>query len=145
MFSIPLNPKLPQKDFEAFVQFLTDYKDWIYDFYFTCRIPPFTQDAMGDVFTNGEEDHNFIIEMALWIQQQTGVTASAVFNNLEVRPSQENLDLFIEEFTPVYDAGIVSATIPHTPLDGNQADPDEVSESIREEHDLAERVGASRD
>lgn len=114
MFSIPLNPKLPQKDFEAFVQFLVDYKDWIYDFYFTCRISPFTQDAMGDVFTNGEEDHNFIIEMVLWLQQTTGVKASAVFNNIEVRPSQENLDLFIEEFTPVYDAGIVSATIPHT-------------------------------
>jgi hypothetical protein len=52
--------------------------------------------------------------LALYIQESTGVTASAVFNNTEVRPSQDNLDLFILNFRQLYDAGIRSVTIPHT-------------------------------
>ena len=41
IFSVPLNPKLSEKDYFAFLGFLTEYKDWIYDVYFTSRIPPF--------------------------------------------------------------------------------------------------------
>ena len=114
MFSVPLNPKLNEKQMSDFIQFLKEYKQYIYDFYFTCRIPPFTQDAMGDVFEGQEEDYNYLINLALYVQSETGVLASAVFNNTEVRPSQQNLDLFIKSFTSVYDAGIRSATIPHT-------------------------------
>jgi hypothetical protein len=114
MFSVPLNPKLDVKNLDEFVAFLSECKEVIYDFYFTCRIAPFTQDAMGDVFIEGEEDHNYLNNLALEIQAFTGITASAVFNNIQVRPSQDNLDLFIENFKPLYDAGIRSATIPHT-------------------------------
>ena len=114
MFSVPLNPKLNEKQMSDFIQFLKEYKQYIYDFYFTCRIPPFTQDAMGDVFEGQEEDYDYLINLALYVQSETGVLASAVFNNTEVRPSQQNLDLFIKSFTSVYDAGIRSATIPHT-------------------------------
>ena len=114
MFSVPLNPKLNENQFADFVSFLKKQKQYIYDFYFTCRIPPFTQDAMGDVFVNKEEDYDYLINMALYVQAETGIPASAVFNNIEVRPSQENLDLFITSFEPVYNAGIRSATIPHT-------------------------------
>jgi predicted O-methyltransferase YrrM len=114
MFSIPLNPKLNEKEFLEFVDFIKEYKDYIYDFYFTARMPPFDQDAMGDVFINGQADHSFLIESALFIQSETGVLASAVFNNTEVRPSQQNLDLFIKNFAQLYDAGIRSVTIPHT-------------------------------
>ena len=114
MFSVPLNPKLKPEQMEEFVQFLSDYKEYIYDFYFTCRIPPFVQDAMGDVFMGGDDDWTYLIELALYIQESTGVTASAVFNNTEVRPSQDNLDLFILNFRQLYDAGIRSVTIPHT-------------------------------
>lgn len=114
MFSVPLNPKLNPNQFSDFLAFLERNKSVIYDFYFTCRIPPFHQDAMGDVFVGGEEDHNYLIEMALHIQNTMGITASAVFNNIEVRPSQENLDIWIENFRPIYEAGIRSATIPHT-------------------------------
>jgi predicted O-methyltransferase YrrM len=114
MFSVPLNPKLKPEQMEEFIQFLSDYKEHIYDFYFTCRIPPFLQDAMGDVFVGGDEDWTYLIELALYIQETTGVTASAVFNNTEVRPSQDNLDLFILNFRQVYEAGIRSVTIPHT-------------------------------
>lgn len=108
-----MNPKLTEKDFQNFLEFLKRNKDLIYDFYFTCRIPPFSQDAMGDTFKN-EEDHNYLVTMALYVQETTGITASAVFNNIEVRPSQQNLDLWIESFKPIYEAGIRSATIPHT-------------------------------
>jgi len=114
MFSVPLNPKLNEKQMSDFIHFLKEYKQYIYDFYFTCRIPPFTQDAMGDVFEGQEEDYDYLINLALYVQSETGVLASAVFNNTEVRPSQQNLDLFIKSFTSVYDAGIRSATIPHT-------------------------------
>ena len=102
------------KSLDEFVDFLNECKEVIYDFYFTCRIAPFTQDAMGDVFLEGEEDHDYLNNLALEIQEFTGITASAVFNNIYVRPTQDNLDLFIETFKPLYDAGIRSATIPHT-------------------------------
>ena len=69
---------------------------------------------MGDVFLGSEEDFDYLNNLALEIQEFTGVTASAVFNNIYVRPSQDNLDLFIQNFKPLYDAGIRSATIPHT-------------------------------
>jgi hypothetical protein len=114
MFSVPLNPKLTEKDFNNFVEFLLRNKSYIFDFYFTCRIPPFTQDAMGDTFIGGEDDHDQLIKVALHLQEITGITASAVFNNIEVRPDQKNLDLFIENFRPIYESGIKSITIPHT-------------------------------
>jgi hypothetical protein len=114
MFSVPLNPKLNEIQLKEFISFLKEYKSFIYDFYFTCRIEPFNQDAMGDVFVGKEEDYDYLIALALNIQNETGITASAVFNNIEVRPSQQNLDLFIKNFKEIYDAGIRSATIPHT-------------------------------
>jgi len=114
MFSVPLNPKLNENQMKEFISFLKEYKPFIYDFYFTCRIEPFHQDAMGDIFVGKEEDYDYLIALAISIQNETGITASAVFNNIEVRPSQQNLDLFIENFKEVYNAGIRSATIPHT-------------------------------
>ena len=111
MFSVPLNPKLNQNQFSVFLEFLKEHKHLIYDVYFTCRIPPFVQDAMGDVFVN---DTNDLIENALIVQQETGVTLSATFNNIQVNPSQQNLDLWIKNFAPLYERGIRSATIPHT-------------------------------
>lgn len=114
MFSVPLNPKLNEEELTDFVEFLEKHKAHIYDFYFTARIPPFVQDAMGDVFYAGEEDHDYLIGLAINIQNHCGIKASAVFNNIEVRASQQNLDLFIHNFRPMYEAGIRSVTIPHT-------------------------------
>ena len=112
-FSVPLNPKLSEQDFYKFLEFLKEYKDWIYDIYFTCRISPFGQDAMGDIFIQ-PEDALFAIETALHIQQETGITVSATFNNTKVTPTQQNLDLWIRNFKPLYDAGVHSCTLPHT-------------------------------
>jgi hypothetical protein len=113
IFSVPLNPKLNAGQFQAFYQWLTKNKDHIADVYFTSRIAPFKQDAMGDLFLL-EEDHYSLIETALNIQKTLGIKVSATFNNITVPPTQQNLDKFIINFKPLYDAGIRIATIPHT-------------------------------
>jgi hypothetical protein len=113
IFSIPLNPKLNEQDFLQFYQFLERNKDWIADVYFTSRMPPFSQDAMGDVFLI-EQDQISAIETALNIQKYLGIPVSATFNNIEVPPTQQNLDLFIMNFKKLYNVGIRTATIPHT-------------------------------
>lgn len=113
IFSIPINPKLTQEEFTAFYHWLDQYKDWIADVYFTSRIDPFKQDAMGDVIIFNQDKVN-LIETALNIQKYLGIKASATFNNIQVPPTQTNLDTFIFNFKPLYDAGIKVATIPHT-------------------------------
>jgi hypothetical protein len=114
VFSIPLNPKLSPEQYQDFMDFCKLYKDYIYDVYFTSRIPPFETDAMGDIFVGGEEDHVYLARAALNIQESIGIPVSATFNNIQVRPDQKNLDIFIENFKILYDAGIRTATIPHT-------------------------------
>ena len=113
VFSLPINPKLTEPQYNDFVGFLQTYKNFIYDLYFTCRMPPFIQDAMGDTF-NGEPDHVAIIDTALRVSKETGIPLSATFNNTLVRPDQDNLDLFIQNFQQLYDVGVYSATIPHS-------------------------------
>ncbi len=112
IFSVPLNPKLNEQQFLEFYQFLERNKDWISDVYFTSRIAPFKQDAMGDVFVIEQEQLG--IETALNIQKHLGIPVSATFNNIQVPPTQTNLDTFIINFKKLYDAGIRVATIPHT-------------------------------
>lgn len=113
IFSIPLNPKLTEEQFHKFYAFCSEYKDWIVDIYFTSRIAPFNQDAMGDIFII-EQDKLNLIENAINIQQHLGIPISATFNNTTVPPTQKNLDTFIKNFKPLYDAGIKNVTIPHT-------------------------------
>jgi hypothetical protein len=113
IFSIPLNPKLNEQQYIEFVNFVNDYKDYIKDVYFTTRIAPFNQDAMGDVFVH-EDSNDVAIEQALFVQTHTGVPVSATFNNIQVPPTQKNLDTFIKNFKPLYDKGVRTATIPHT-------------------------------
>ena len=112
MFSVPLNPKLTPDQFDYFLNFLKKYKHLIYDVYFTSRIPPFTQDAMGDVFN--ETQFNLLNENAFIIPKVTGVPLSATFNNIEVPPTSENLTIIIENFKRLYDKGVRIVTIPHT-------------------------------
>lgn len=112
MFSVPLNPKLTPDQFDYFLDFLKKYKHLIYDVYFTSRIPPFTQDAMGDVFS--ETQFNLLNENAFIIPKVTGVPLSATFNNIEVPPTSENLNIFIQNFKKLYDKGVRIVTIPHT-------------------------------
>ena len=113
IFSIPLNPKLTGEQFDIFYNWLAKNKDWISDVYFTSRIKPFVQDAMGDIIIL-EEDQRSAIETALAIQQHLGIAISATFNNIEIPATQQNLDTFIFSFKPLYDAGVRIATIPHS-------------------------------
>lgn len=113
IFSVPLNPKLTEQEFYKFISFLEKYKHLIYDVYFTSRIAPFRQDAMGDVFVL-EEDKIGAIETAIHIQKNLGISVSATFNNIQVPPTQQNLDLWLNNFQPLYDAGIRCVTLPHT-------------------------------
>ena len=112
IFSIPLNPMLPEKDFiEKFVPFLQQYEAWIYDVYFTCRIPPFTQDAMGSTFPSEYVDA--VVDNAMQIQDLLGIKVSATFNNINVSPKYDNYKLFIEHLKPLYDRGLRSITLAH--------------------------------
>jgi hypothetical protein len=113
IFSVPFNPKLNPQQYNEFVQFLIEHKHLISDVYFTSRIKPFMQDAMGDIFVI-KEDYNYAIDAALNIQQVTGIPISATFNNIQIPPTQSNLDIFIASFAPLYKAGVRIATIPHT-------------------------------
>lgn len=113
IFSVPLNPKLTPEQYQEFCTFLVEHKDYIRDVYFTSRIKPFMQDAMGDVFVI-HEDYQYAVEAALLIQDKIGIPVSATFNNIQVPATQANLDTFIVNFKPLYDAGVRNATIPHT-------------------------------
>ena len=114
IFSVPLNPKLTENQYSNFIEFLKTHKDYIYDVYFTCRMPPFLQDAMGDVFRSSD-DHYTVIDQALHLSKETDISLSATFNNTLVRPTQQNLDLWISNFEQLYATGAISSvTIPHT-------------------------------
>lgn len=115
VFSLPINPKLTPEFIDSiFIPFLKQHSNYIFDLYFTSRIPPFAQDAMGETFIGGEETDVAVIKQALYISNETGIPLSATFNNIHVRPTQENLDIFIENFSYLYEVGVKIATIPHT-------------------------------
>mgnify|MGYP001337275093 FL=1 len=113
VFSLPINPKLDKQFTDGiFIPWLTKYKPYIKDLYFTCRMPPFVQDAMGDTFAG---DISQLVFNSLVISRETEIPISATFNNIYVRPDQEGLDLFIHNFRQIYDQfNVRIATIPHT-------------------------------
>lgn len=112
IFSIPLNPYTSAEDFNnLFIPFLQRNKDWIYDVFVTCRVPPFLQDAMGATFK--EEQLVQMFRNAMALQEKTGVTVSATFNNINVPATAENLEIFVSNLRYLYDAGLRSMTQPH--------------------------------
>ena len=114
VFSLPINPKFDPQFIETkFLDFLIRNKDYIFDLYFTCRMPPFTQDAMGEVFMSQDMELD-VIGMANWLSQESGIPLSATFNNIYVRPDQKGLDEWIVNFKQLYDLGIKIVTLPHT-------------------------------
>lgn len=112
-FSLPLYPDLsPEFMRDELVPYLLANKENIYDIYFTARMIPFEQDAMGTIFS--EEDTITLISNALILQELTGITVSPVFNNKFISPNYNNLQLFIKNFRMLYDMGVRSCTIPFT-------------------------------
>ena len=59
---------------------------------------------MGDTFLSSDA----LIESAIYISNESNIPLSATFNNIWVRPDQKNLDLWIKEFAPIYNAGVIS-------------------------------------
>ena len=113
VFSLPINPKIDSKYAETvFVPWLKRYKDYIYDLYFTCRMPPFTHDSLGDVF-QGDVRQLFYNAKAI-SDDAGGIPLSATFNNIYVRPDIEQLDLFVKNFAQLYELGVKTVTLPHT-------------------------------
>jgi len=109
-FSLPLNPFLSPEDFQGiYLPFVKKYQHLIGDIYFTCRIPPFDQDAMGAMVA--EQDREKLIKQALYLQQETGIPVLPVFNHPSISPATENLQLFIKNFKPLYKQGIRCMTM----------------------------------
>ena len=109
---MPINPKLTEQQYFNFLEFCKYYKDYIFDVYFTSRIAPFNQDAMGDIFVS-QQDAFSVIDAAFNLHRETGINLCATFNNIDVAPTQKNLDIWLEHFQPLYDAGIRSVILPH--------------------------------
>jgi hypothetical protein len=65
---------------------------------------------MGDCFAENQA----LIQSACYISNKSNIPLSATFNNIWVRPDQKNLDLWIENFAPIYNAGVRVVTLPHT-------------------------------
>jgi hypothetical protein len=114
LFSLPINPKMTE-DFMmgTFVPFLNLNHQYIRDLYFTCRIPPFMQDAMGDVYEDPDMYEATTIN-ALQVASMADLPLSATFNNIHVPPTMDNLRTWCRYFQPIYDAGVHIVTLPHT-------------------------------
>lgn len=114
IFSMPLNATMNGDEInKIFVPFVKEYHDYLYDIYFSCFIPPFTNDAMSAGTIYSDEVSKDIFGFMMWCQDRFGVKASATFNNFTVLPNQENMELFIKNLKPYYDAGLRTITIPH--------------------------------
>lgn len=112
-FSLALYPDLsPEYIINDLIPFLNEHRDSIFDIYFTARISPFDQDAMGTIFSN--EDTETLIYNALVIQNATGIPVSATFNNKFISPNYQNMKIWINSFKPLYEMGIRSVTLPFT-------------------------------
>lgn len=113
LFSVPLNSELSEEELNHFILFLKEHKEFIFDVYFTSRLMPFNQDAMGQVVTD-DDYKNQLINVAIKIQNETGIPVCATFNDINVPPAQELLLLFIEKFKTFYDLGVRYVTIPNS-------------------------------
>jgi len=54
------------------------------------------------------------LEDMLYLQDKLKINVSPVFNNIYVPPTIENLEVFVENFSPLYNRGIRSITQPHS-------------------------------
>lgn len=114
VFSLPINPKMTEEFvMGTFVPFLNLNHQYIRDLYFTCRIPPFMQDAMGDVYEDPDMYQATTLN-ALQISKMSDLPLSATFNNIHVPPTMDNLRTWCRYFQPIYDAGVRIVTLPHT-------------------------------
>ena len=109
IFSLPINPFVDEDHFTNIISPTIQLnKDYIYDFYATVRIPPFNQDSMGGTFMNNDEVNN----LALYYQNIFNIPVTATFNNTSISPSLKNMEIFIENFRPLYERGLKRIIMP---------------------------------
>ena len=112
-FSIPLWPGLsPEEIKKDLYPFLEECREVISDLYFTCRIPPFNQDAMGGIIV--DEEIETVINNAFIIGEFADLPISATFNNTHVPATYENYLIFIKNLKPLYERGLRIITLPNT-------------------------------
>jgi len=112
-FSLPLWPGLSPEEIERDVYpFLDECHSVISDLYFTSRIAPFNQDAMGGIIVVDETQT--VSSNALVVADKYKLPVSATFNNIAVNPDYANYLTFVKNFARLYEQGVVVVTIPHT-------------------------------
>jgi hypothetical protein len=112
-FSVPLWPGLSPEEIERDVYpFLEECRSVISDLYFTCRIPPFQQDAMGGIIVPAERAT--VISNAFEIGSRFDLPISPTFNDITLSPSYANYKEFVKNFRRLYDHGVSVVTIPNT-------------------------------
>jgi len=113
-FSLPFNSFITPKEFQTlYYPFLEEYKDYIYDIYFSVALPPFYNDAMGQSNQLTQQIMKNTLSVMLDIQKKLNITVSVTFNNIHVEPSLKNKEIFLKTLDFLYDRGIRSITIPH--------------------------------
>lgn len=112
-FSLPLWPGLSPDEIENDVfPFLDECSHVISDIYFTSRMAPFNQDAMGGFIVAEERD--VVTNNALFVADKYNLPLSATFNNININPSYATYQTFVKNFAQMYEQGVDVVTIPHT-------------------------------
>ncbi len=96
---------------EEYVRRVLSRRTIISDINVTCKIEPFMADAHAVLMS--KEDNETHIEQMLYVQEQTGVPMSLVFNNIYVPNDLTHLHIFIKNFRKYYEIGIRNVTLPH--------------------------------
>jgi len=115
-FSLSISPSFSRANLktlvsDSFVNRIKRNADKIHDLIFTCHIEPFMVDAHGVMLTKAENEIH--LRHMVELQNKTGVQVSPVFNNIHVPNTYNNLEIFVENFKPIYDMGVTSMTMPH--------------------------------
>jgi hypothetical protein len=116
LFSLPFNSSMNEEGLnKIYFPFLEEYHPFLYDIYFTLSVAPFINDAMGQGrnIADTEADNQKVLNLMLDIQKRYNIRVSATFNDITIDPTQKNMQIFIENFKPYYEKGIVSVTLPH--------------------------------
>lgn len=112
-FSVPLWPGLSPEEIKSdLYPFLEECGDLVSDFYFTSRIAPFNNDAMGGIIV--PEEIATVANNALVISRTFDIPLSATFNDITLSPSYQNYKIFVDNFRRLWDEGIFIVTIPNT-------------------------------
>lgn len=94
-----------------YIEELKKRKKYIHDINVTCKMVPFINDAHGILMS--AENNRAHIEQMLYVQEQTGINISLVFNNIYVPNDLDNLKIFLQNFKKYYEMNVRNITLPH--------------------------------